>query len=148
MLNFVVGPSRQAVSLHSGIFKSFMVPWAKVSDNSCDATTDNPVVIEDAVENIFAYVCQYLYTGDYSIPLPDDVVPYHIAEAQQYEPNHILMLKGNIFENSVSVQKLVDYTVRGIQPRPALPSNGHHYHYFWNYSKALLAHAQLSVFAK
>ena len=58
------------------------------------------------------------------------------------------MLKGNIFENSASVKKLADYTVRGLQPRLALPSNGHHYHYFWNYSNALLAHAQLSVFAE
>ena len=148
MLNFVVGPSRQAVSLHSGIFKYFSVPWARISEDSCDATTDDPVVIEDAVEDIFAYVCQYLYTRDYSISLPNDVVPYHIAEEEQYEQNHILMLKGNIFENSVSVKKLADYTVRGIQPQPALLSNGHHYHYFWNYSKALLAHAQLSVFAE
>ena len=58
------------------------------------------------------------------------------------------MLKGNIFENSASVKKLADYTVRGLQPRPALPSNGHLYHHFWDYSRALLAHAQLSVFAK
>ena len=148
MLNFVVGPSRQAVSLHSGIFKYFSVPWARISENSFDATTDDPVVIKDAVENIFAYVCQYLYTGDYCIPLPDDVVPYHISEEEQYEQNHILMLNGNIFENSVSVKKVADYTVRRIQPRPALPSNGHHYHYLWNYSNALLAYAQLSVFAE
>ena len=53
MLNFVVGPSRQAVSLHSGIFKYFSVPWARISEDSCDATTDDPVVIEDAVEDIF-----------------------------------------------------------------------------------------------
>lgn len=75
-----------------------------------------------------------------------DVVPYHIAEEEQYEQNHILMLEGNIFENSVSVKKVADYTVRRIQPRPALPSSGHHYHYFWNYSKALLAHAQPQCF--
>ena len=96
----------------------------------------------------FAYVCQYLYTGDYSIPLPSDVVPYHIAEEEQYEQSHIPMLEGNIFKNLVSVKKVADYTVRRILPRPALPSNGHHYHYFWNYSKSLLAHAQLSVFAE
>ena len=81
---------------------------------------------------------------NYSIPLPDDAAPYYVAEEQQYEQNHILILKGNIFENSASVEKLADYTVRGIQPRPALPSNGHHYHHFWNYSRALLAHAQLN----
>ena len=57
------------------------------------------------------------------------------------------MLKGNIFENSASVKKLADYTVRGLQPRLALPSNGHHYHHFWNYSRALLAQTQLNVFA-
>ena len=143
----MVGPSRQVISLHSGVFESFTVPWVKTSDTSRGTTTDNPIVIEDAVEDIFVYVCQYLYTGDYSIPLPDDVVPYHIGEDEQHEQNNILMLKGSIFENSASVKKLADYTVRGIQPRPALPSNGHHYHHFWNYSRALLAHAQLNVFA-
>lgn len=106
------------------------------------------IVIEEAVEDIFGYVCQYLYVGDYFIPLPDDVVPYHIVEEQQYEQDDMLTLKGNIFENSASVKKLADYTVRGLQPRPALPSNGHCYHHFWNYSRALLAHAQLSIFAK
>ena len=136
------------ISLHSGIFESFTVPWVKTSDPSRGTTTDNPIVIEDAVEDIFVYVCQYLYTGDYSIPLPDDVVPYHIGKDEQHEQNDILMLKGNFFENSASVKKLADYTVRGIQPQPALPSNGHHYHYFWNYSEALHAHAQLSVFAE
>lgn len=105
-------------------------------------------MIEDAVENIFVYVCQCLYTGDYSIPLPDDVVPYHIAEDKHYEPNHILILKGNIFENLTSVKKLADYTVRGLQSLPTLPSNSHHYHHFWNYSRALVAHAQLSIFTK
>ena len=135
------------ISLHSGVFESFTVPWVKTSDTSRGTTTDNPIVIEDAVEDIFVYVCQYLYTGDYSIPLPDDVVPYHIGEDEQHEQNNILMLKGSIFENSASVKKLADYTVRGIQPWPTLPSNGHHYHHFWNYSRALLAHAQLNVFA-
>ena len=135
------------ISLHSGVFESFTVPWVKTSDTSRGTTTDNPIVIEDAVEDIFVYVCQYLYTGDYSIPLPDDVVPYHIGKDEQHEQNDILMLKGNFFENSASVKKLADYTVRGIQPQPALPSNGHHYHHFWNYSRALLAHAQLNVFA-
>ena len=43
---------------------------------------------------------------------------------------------------------LADYLVRGHQSRPVLPSNGHHYHHFWNYSGALLAHAQLSIFAQ
>ena len=135
------------ISLHSGVFESFTVPWVKTSDTSRGTTTDNPIVIEDAVEDIFVYVCQYLYTGDYSIPLPDDVVPYHIGEDEQHEQNNILMLKGSIFKNSASVKKLADYTVRGIQPWPTLPSNGHHYHHFWNYSRALLAHAQLNVFA-
>ena len=135
------------ISLHSGVFESFTVPWVKTSDTSRGTTTDNPIVIEDAVEDIFVYVCQYVYTGDYSIPLPDDVVPYHIGEDEQHEQNNILMLKGSIFENSASVKKLADYTVRGIQPWPTLPSNGHHYHHFWNYSRALLAHAQLNVFA-
>lgn len=144
----MVGPSRQAISLHSGIFESFTVPWVKTLDTSRGTTTDNPIVIEDAVEDIFVYVCQYLYTRDYFIPLPDDVVPYHIAEDTQHEQNHILMLKGNIFKNSASVKKLADYMVRRLQPQPALPSNGHHYHHFWNYSRALLAHAQLSVFAR
>ena len=132
------------ISLHSGVFESFTVPWVKTSDTSRGTTTDNPIVIEDAVEDIFVYVCQYLYTGDYSIPLPDDVVPYHIGEDKQHEQNNTLMLKGSIFENSASVKKLADYTVRGIQPWPTLPSNGHHYHHFWNYSRALLAHAQLN----
>ena len=135
------------ISLHSGVFESFTVPWVKTSDTSRGTTTDNPIVIEDAVEDIFVYVCQYVYTGDYSIPLPDDVVPYHIGEDEQHEQNNILMLKGSIFENSASVKKLADYTVRGIQPWPTLPSNSHHYHHFWNYSRALLAHAQLNVFA-
>ena len=71
----------------------------------------DPIVIEEAVEDIFGYVCQYLYIGDYFIPLPDDVVPYHIVEEQQYEQDDILTLKGNIFENSASVKKLADYTV-------------------------------------
>lgn len=105
-------------------------------------------MIEEAVGDIFGYVCQYLYVGDYFIPLPDDVVPYHIVEEQQYEQDDILTLKGNVFENSASVKKLADYTVRWLQPRPALPSNGHCYHHFWNYSRALLAHAQLRIFAK
>lgn len=65
------------ISLHSGVFESFTVPWVKTSDTSRGTTTDNPIVIEDAVEDIFVYVCQYLYTGDYFIPLPDDVVPYY-----------------------------------------------------------------------
>ena len=85
MLNFVVGPSRQAASLHSGIFKSFTVPWVKALNTSHDNTTGDPIVIEEAVGGIFGYVCQYLYVGDYFIPLPDDVVPYHIVEEQQYE---------------------------------------------------------------
>ena len=85
MLNFIVGPSRQAVSLHSGIFESFSVPWVKALDTSHDNTSGDPIVIEEAVEDIFGYVCQYLYVGDYFIPLPDNVVPYHIAEERQYE---------------------------------------------------------------
>ena len=145
MLNFVVGPSRQAVSLHSGIFESFSVPWVKALDTSHDNTSGDPIVIEEAVEDIFGYVCQYLYVGDYFIPLPDNIVPYHIAEERQYEQDDILTLKGNIFENLASVKMLADYLVRGHQSRPALPSNGHHYHHFWNYSRVLLAHAQLSI---
>ena len=36
----------------------------------------DPIVIKEVVEDIFffGYVCQYLYVGDYFIPLPDDVV--------------------------------------------------------------------------
>lgn len=118
MLSFVVGPSRQAVSLHSGIFQSFTVPWVKALDTSHDNTTGNSIVIEEAVEDIFGYVCQYLYVGDYFIPLPDDVVPYHIVEEQQYKQDDILTLKGNIFENSASIKKLADYIVRDINHSP------------------------------
>lgn len=100
ILDLEVGPSRQGVSLHSGVFESFTVPWVKAINTAHDS---DPIVIEEAVEDIFGYVCLYLYVGDYFIPLPDDVVPYHIVGEQQYEQDDILTLKGNYFENSASV---------------------------------------------
>ncbi|KAB8069056.1 hypothetical protein BDV29DRAFT_195190 [Aspergillus leporis] len=153
IVKFVVGPTRLSVSLHSGLLSSFPRQWVKSGVISPGGQDENVVLVGDQIKDIFAYICQYLYTGDYTVPLPESTVPSPIYAQEQHDAvkGHRISLKGNIFASPALVSGCGGDIVRGIEPQPTHPSKigGGEYHEYdrvHNYSEALLAHARLSVY--
>ncbi|KAE8396863.1 hypothetical protein BDV37DRAFT_289915 [Aspergillus pseudonomiae] len=112
---------------------------------------DNAIEVPDAIEDIFEYFCQYLYTGDYSIPLPVETYPSKPDLEQPQVENtetYALQLTGNIFESRESIERISNELIGKLWPYPTLPGIGHHYNYRLDYSTILLAHARLHVFAR
>ncbi|KAA8646124.1 hypothetical protein EYZ11_005512 [Aspergillus tanneri] len=132
IIKIEVGPSCMVAYLHSGLLKFAEFPEAN-NQNADDVDTDSPeklIWINKPVEDIFAYVFEYLCTGDYSIPLPRDVAPACFNEKwPRTESDFTGNLNGNMFESLQSIQEVSDYIVRGIYPQPALPSNGGKHQY-------------------
>ncbi|KAB8069865.1 hypothetical protein BDV29DRAFT_194568 [Aspergillus leporis] len=145
VIDFLVGPSELRVTVHSELLRS--VRWKQEWEVACQAPTDIVMVVEAPVEDIFEYFCQYLYTGDYIIPLPDGAASCETDSDrhEMTEQNRALQLEGSIFENPASVEEESLYLIGGLNPRPALPENGHH---FVDHSNILIAHARLHIFAK
>lgn len=142
------------MKLHSGLLKPGQFSQCSVRNtgiNEDDAAAEL-YMIDEPVEDIFAYVFEYLYTGDYTVLLTDDIAPQCTEndDSQSTTQGLNVELEWNIFESSESVQKWSDYLVRRLDPQPSLPSNGgkHQYYHGWDYSRPLLTHARLNDFAE
>lgn len=149
-IEFLVGPSRLRVTVHSALPRVRSVSWYAEFEVACQNAMDNAILVPDAIEDIFEYFCQYLYTGDYSIPLPPETAPSKPDLEQSRVENterSALQLKGNIFESKESIKQISTELVGKLRPYPSLPGVGHYYDYLTDYSNILLAHARLHVFA-
>ena len=145
-LKFTVGTNCEEVFIHEEVLKSRSTPWFDA--NSGKFAGDEPLVIKDADRHIFSLVCQYLYTGDYSIALPSDDPPPGLTSGgpEKPEQERASVLEGNLFRDSGSVHLFANYIVRHIQPRPSEGSQCS-YNPAEDYTEALLTHARLHVFA-
>ena len=65
-------------------------------------------MIIDADKHSFSLVCQYLYTGDYSITFRSGTPPPDLVSGGQEKPerNHIVFLEGNLFRDTEMVEKI------------------------------------------
>ncbi|KAL5332620.1 hypothetical protein BJX70DRAFT_383691 [Aspergillus crustosus] len=145
-LKFTVGTDCEEVFIHRDILKSRSTSWFDADSGSFAG--DESIIINDADKHIFSLICEYLYTGDYSITFSGDTSPPHLTSGGQekLEQNHAVILEGNLFRDTETVEKFADYLVRRIQPQPSKglqdscnPTE--------DYTKALLTHARLHVFA-
>ncbi|KAL4801659.1 hypothetical protein BDV18DRAFT_148485 [Aspergillus unguis] len=145
-LKFIVGTDCEEIIIHRDILKSHSTPWFDADSGSFAG--DESIVINDVDKHIFSLVCQYLYTGDYSMTFPSDTPPPGLTSGGQEKPeqDHILILKGNLFRDTETVEKFADYLVRRIQPRPSKGSQGS-YNPNADYTEILLTHARLHIFA-
>lgn len=141
-----MGADCETVVIHSDILKSHSTPWFN-ADSGSFAGGDS-IVIDDVDQHIFSLVCQYLYTGDYYIKLPSDTPPPDLTSGGQEksEQNHVIILEGNLFRDTESVDKFANYLVRRIHPRPSQGLQGS-YNRMEDYTETLLTHARLHVFA-
>lgn len=146
LLKFTVGTDCEEVTIHSDILKSHSTPW--FNSDSGSVAGDNPIIIRDTDKHIFSFVCQYLYTGDYSITLPGDTPPPGLTSGGQEKAAraHGLVIEGSIFRDTETVEQYADYLVRRIQPRPSEGSQGS-YNPIADYSEMFLTHARLHAFA-
>ncbi|KAL2803114.1 hypothetical protein BJX63DRAFT_425569 [Aspergillus granulosus] len=134
LLKFTVGTDCEEVVIHSDILKLHSTPW--FDSNSASFTGDESIIIEDPDAYIFSLVCQYLYTGDYSITLPSDTPPPYLTSDGQgkSEQSHIIILEGNLFRDTETMEKFADYLVRRYNPNA-------------DYTEILLTYARLHIFA-
>jgi hypothetical protein len=141
-----VGSACEEFVIHSDILKLHSTPWFGADSGSFPG--DESIIIKDADAHTFSFVCQYLYTGDYSITLPSDTPPPDLTSGGQEKPeqNHAIILEGNLFKDTETVEKFADYLVRRIQPRPSEGSQGS-YDPNANYTEILLTHARLYTFS-
>jgi hypothetical protein len=141
-----VGTACEEFVIHSDILKLHSTPWFDADSGSFPG--DESIIIKDADAHIFSLVCQYLYTGDYSITLPIDTPPPDLTSGGQEnsEQKHAIVLKGNLFGDTETVEKCADYLVRRIQPRPSEGLQGS-YDLNADYTETLLTHARLHNFA-
>lgn len=99
-------------------------------------------------KHIFSLVCQYLYTGDYSITPLSDTPPPGLTSGgrEKAEQAHVLVLGGNLFQDTETVEQFMDYLMQQIQPWPSNGSQGS-CNPMADYTEMLLTHAHLHVFA-
>ncbi|KAL4860454.1 hypothetical protein BDV12DRAFT_191692 [Aspergillus spectabilis] len=144
LLKFTVGTACEEVVIHSDMLKLHSTPWFDANSGSFPGDGS----IKDADAHTFSLVCQYLYTVDYSITLPSDMPPPDLTSDRQEKPehNHAIILEGNLFKDTETVEKFADYLVRQIQPQPSEGSQGS-YDPNTDYTKILLTHARLHTFA-
>ena len=97
--------------------------------------------VDDDVEDIFVYILQYLYSGDYSVLVPAaDKSSYVACEDEiDYATSDLLPLKEKYFASHKDIQEKPDNSI-------SLPHCGEG-NYLCKYPKTLLVHARLYVFA-
>lgn len=147
LIDFIVGPTCRRVTVHSALLSA--APWSNVLKATSQTQGPISVKVPDAVEDIFVYFCQYLYTADYNIPLPDDTPPCYAGSerCRALGWNHVLQLGGNIFRNRDSIQLTSNHLIGEMSPPPASAGHCHQFHPCWDYDDILLAHARLHLFA-
>ncbi|KAL4960360.1 uncharacterized protein BDV14DRAFT_193031 [Aspergillus stella-maris] len=133
LLRFIVGTDCEEVFIHSDILKSHSSPWF---DSDIDNFAgDESILNKDTDKHIVSLVCQYLYTGDYSITPPGDTPPPGLTSGgrEKAEQAHVLVLGGNLFQDTET-------------PCPSEGSQGS-CNPMADYTGILLTHARLHIFA-
>ncbi|RAH55918.1 hypothetical protein BO85DRAFT_498325 [Aspergillus piperis CBS 112811] len=142
IIKFEVGPSRKEFLLHSGLFRDKAGSWGLEECGDSTSSGHDMVNISEPVEDIFKFVCEYLYTGDYQIFQPRHFVQIPRRRSSLLEGRGI-SLKDNYFENSASVERASHYFIRRLRSKPDHPLS-----ISWaDYSDVLLQHARLHHFA-
>ncbi|CAG7940413.1 unnamed protein product [Penicillium salamii] len=140
---FKVGPNEKEFSVHVNVLKDRLASFCSTLD------LPNCVIgFHDDIEDIFGYVLQFLYCGDYHISLLADESG-HIAheDGTTITSDRLLPLRGNYFQTCATTQRFLDHPVESFAQTPILPISGEAKTICQSFD-ALLIHARLHIFAK
>lgn len=140
---FKVGPNEKEFSVHANVLKERIARFCSPLD-----LPKYVIGFHDDIEDIFGYVLQYLYIGDYQISvLEDDSAHIACEDKTKFAFEKVLLLKDNYFRTHASTQQLLDHLAENFPQTPIQPICGETENICQNID-ALLIHARLHIFAK
>lgn len=140
---FKVGPNEKEFSAHASVLNKRIARVCSPLDLSRYV-----IGFHDDIEDIFGYVLQYLYVGDYQISvLENDSAHIACEDRTKVAFEKVLLLKNNYFRTRASTQQLLDHLAENFPQTPIQPICREAENICQNID-ALLIHARLHIFAK